>query len=101
MTNRRVYRAFKAWVSDRPGGIRGVIATVCLTAAAALTLSQALAHHAGSSNCQYLVGTGLRSDGGEEGRPFAEDLWRAEVSRQLEEILARIPGAAAPSHLAE
>ncbi|WP_337174797.1 hypothetical protein [Paludisphaera sp.] len=97
MNNKRGNPTFRAWANNRPGGLHGLIATACLTAAALLALSQTLVRHAGSLNCQYLVRADLRSDAGDGVRPFAEDPWRAQVSRQLEEILSRIPAPATAS----
>jgi hypothetical protein len=102
MTNRRIPLAFGTWVSGRPGGLRGLIASLCLSAAALLALTQAVSRHARSYNRQPIAKPDFRSQTGVESQRIAEARWKADVAEKLDEILSRISDEFSPlGHISE
>lgn len=82
MTNKPIHSSFRIWAARRRGGVPGLIATICLTGAAIMVLTQALGRQARS--------IGRASEDGAE-RKLDEKRWRLDVTTKLEEILARVP----------
>lgn len=91
MTNKSILLAFGAWARKRPGGLPGLVAAVCLTGAALLTLSRTLGRHAHSLHRSNSAASVVRANDVEIERRSADDRWRVDVSTKLEELLARVP----------
>lgn len=88
MTNNSIHVSFYLWMLRRRGGVPGLIATICLTGAAIMVLTQVLGRQArstarGSEDC-----AGINDE-----RRMDERRWRIDVSRKLEDILDRVPYA--------
>lgn len=86
MTNKHINIAFRVWAARRRGGVPGLIATICLTGAAIMVLTQALGRQARSIGRGSGDGAGIDAE-----RRMDERRWRLDVTKKLEEILARVP----------
>lgn len=96
MPNKLLPLAFGTWVSGRRGGLRGLLATFCLTAAAVLALTQALSRHPRSCGGSHAAAGGSYSQKGEDAWRIVDDRWKADLAEKLDEILSRISDEVSP-----
>lgn len=90
MTDRRLAHAFRAWIRIRHARFPGFLATICLSAAAVLMLSQAVERPIRPLG-RIRIGGGAGPSSDRAARRAEDARWRDDVTRKLEEILAHLP----------
>lgn len=91
MIDRYLSLSWHSWTTRRPSRLLSFIATVCLAGAALLALSQVLGRNSRPRPGSQALSEAHYRSTGETARRSAEDHWRIDVSKKLEEILDRVP----------